>query len=109
MSNVPSLEVEDLQKLIQSGSPVVILDVREERENAICSIPGSILIPLGQLSEQLAELAKEKKIVVHCHHGGRSARAVAYLLEKGYKDVHNLKGGIHAWSERIDPKVKTYS
>lgn len=109
MADVPAIEVEQLRDLLQSSAPPLVLDVREKRENEICSLPGSQLIPLGDLQNRYAELPKDQKIVVHCHHGGRSARATAFLLQHGYKNVVNLAGGIHAWSERIDPTVKTYT
>src|SRR5580658_9002590 len=108
MPDVPSIEVEELRDMLQTSAPPLVLDVREQREADICRIPGSTLIPLGSLPERLGELPKDRKIVVHCHHGGRSARATAYLREQGYGNVFNLKGGIHGWSQRIDPAVKTY-
>lgn len=108
MSNVPAIEVEKLRDLLQSDAPPMVIDVREKWENELCQIPGNKLIPLGQLPEHLNELPKDKPIVLHCHHGGRSGRATAYLMEQGFTNVFNLTGGIHAWSERIDPFVKTY-
>lgn len=109
MSDVPSVEVEQLRDMLQSSAPPLVLDVREKRENDICSLPGNQLMPLSDLPNHIAELPKDKTIVVHCHHGGRSARATAFLMQQGFKNVFNLKGGIHAWSERIDPTVKTYT
>ncbi|HEU0118757.1 MAG TPA: rhodanese-like domain-containing protein [Alphaproteobacteria bacterium] len=108
MSNVPAIEVEQLRDMMQSAEPPLLIDVREQRENDFCQIPGNKLIPLGELPQHLAELPKDKTIVLHCHHGGRSGRAVAYLMQQGYDKVLNLKGGIHAWSQRIDPSVKEY-
>jgi len=108
MSNVPAIEVEHLRDMLKSPNPPVVLDVREKWENDLCQIPGNKLIPLGSLPEHLADLSKDQEIVVHCHHGGRSSRAVAYLLQQGFSKAVNLKGGIHAWSQRIDPQVKVY-
>ena len=108
MSNVPSITVEQLRDMLASGAPPFVLDVREPHENEICKLPGSALIPLGSLPQRLGEVPKDKTIVVHCHHGGRSSRAVAWLLQQGYANVFNLSGGIHAWSLKIDPEVKTY-
>ena len=73
----------------------------------VARIAGSRLIPLATLPERLTELDKAREILVHCKMGGRSAKAVALLREKGYKAV-NVAGGINAWSERIDPSVPTY-
>lgn len=108
MSNVPAIDVEQLRDMIQEQDPPLILDVREVWENELCSLPNSKLIPLALLPTRVAELAKEQVIVVHCHHGGRSARAVAFLLQQGFTRVFNLRGGVHAWSLKIDSNMKTY-
>ena len=108
MSNVPAIEVEELRDMLKSPEPPLVIDVREKWENELCSLPGSTLIPLGSLPQHLAELPKDRTIVLHCHHGGRSGRATAYLMAQGYDKVFNLTGGIHGWSTRIDPSVKTY-
>lgn len=108
MTDIPAIEVEELRDLLKSPDPPLIIDVREKWEADICSLPYARLIPLGSLPAHLAELPKDRKIVVHCHHGGRSARAVNYLIQQGYKDIFNLIGGIHNWSQRIDPNVKIY-
>jgi rhodanese-related sulfurtransferase len=108
MSDVPFIEVEELRDMLAASAPPLVIDVREPWENEICAIPGSTLIPLASLSQRLGELPKDRTIVVHCHHGGRSARATAFLRAQGYEKAFNLKGGIHGWSQRIDPAVKTY-
>ena len=108
MSGVPQIEVEQLRDKLQSKTPPLLLDVREPREYQICRIPGSQLLPLATLPAHFETLSKDQEIVIHCHHGGRSARAVSFLLEQGFSKVFNLAGGIHAWSERIDQSVKTY-
>jgi rhodanese-related sulfurtransferase len=108
MTDIPALDVEKLRDMLASPTPPLVLDVREKWEADICSLPGSTLIPLASLPQRFAELPKDRQIVVHCHHGGRSARAVAFLQQQGFADVFNLTGGIHDWSQRIDPAVKTY-
>lgn len=108
MTNVPAIDVIKLRDMLQSPTPPMVIDVREKWENELCQIPGSVLIPMAMLPEKLAGLPKDDPIVLHCHHGGRSGRATAYLMEQGFTNVFNLTGGIHAWSERIDPTVKTY-
>ena len=108
MSNVPEIDVKQLRDMLQSDAPPLLIDVREKWENELCSLPGSQLIPLGTLAAAAIPAAKDQKIVVHCHHGGRSARAVAFLQQQGFTDVHNLAGGIHAWSLEVDSSVKTY-
>lgn len=107
MSNVPAITVEKLRDLLSAEKPPVVLDVREQREFDICRIPGSILIPLGDLPQRSVELPTDRMIVVHCHHGGRSSRATAFLRQQGFESF-NLTGGIHDWSLRIDQNVKTY-
>jgi rhodanese-related sulfurtransferase len=108
MSDVPAIQVEELRDMLKSATPPLIIDVREKSENDICSLPGSTLIPLGELPGRFGELPKDRPIVLHCHHGGRSGRATAFLRQNGYANAVNLAGGIHAWSERIDPAVKKY-
>ena len=108
---VPETTVDDLKARIDRGDRVFILDVREPNEFQICRIPGSTLIPLGELPKQLAALPRgtdAPEIVVHCKMGGRSAKAVRQLLDAGFTNVHNLTGGILAWIDRIDPTQSKY-
>ena len=104
----PGLTPAALKARIDAGTAPIILDVREPFENAICRIPGSRLIPLGELPRRLSELDSAAEIVVHCKSGGRSARAVALLREHGYPQVANLSGGILAWINEIDPSLPRY-
>ena len=101
------MTVEELKAKLDRKDKFTLVDVREPHEHEFARIPGSTLIPLGQLPQRLGELDKGSKLVVHCRSGGRSARAVQFLREKGY-DAVNLAGGILAWSERIDPSVPSY-
>jgi adenylyltransferase/sulfurtransferase len=98
----------DLKKRIDAGDDVFILDVREPNEYQICRIPGSVLIPLGELPRRYAELPKDKDIVAHCKMGGRSAKATDYLQSVGFKRVKNLKGGILDWIDKVDPSQPKY-
>src|SRR5690242_13341549 len=103
--------VEDLKARIDRGDRLFILDVREPNEFQIARIPGSTLIPLGELPTRFAEVPSgpgAPDVVVHCKMGGRSAKAVQQLLDRGYTNVKNLKGGILAWSDRVDPSVAKY-
>ena len=81
--------------------------MREPHEYEIANI-GAKLIPLGELPERLAELDQDENFAVHCKTGGRSARAVKLLQDAGFQNVYNVKGGITAWSEEIDPSVPKY-
>ena len=101
------LEVEELKRLLASGVDFVLIDVREPHEFEICNLGGE-LIPLGTLGGKLRELDREAHIVVHCRTGGRSAKAVAALRESGFGEAWNLRGGILAWIERIDPRLAKY-
>ena len=108
---VSETTVDELKARIDRGDVPFILDVREPSEFQICRIPGSTLIPLGELPRRLAELPVgdgAPDIVVHCKMGGRSAKAVRQLTEKGFTRVQNLKGGILEWIDRIDPTQSKY-
>lgn len=104
-----SLEITapELKNWLDRGG-VTLIDVRESFEYDICKIPGSHLIPLGELPNRLDELKPDENIVLHCHHGGRSMKALQFLKSKGFKKLKNLAGGIHAWSEEVDPSVAQY-
>ena len=104
---IPEITVEELKAKLDKKERFVLLDVREPHEHEIAKIPGSTLIPLGDLPQRAGELDKAAKLIVHCKMGGRSARAVAFLRSQGF-DATNVAGGIHAWSERIDPSVPLY-
>jgi rhodanese-related sulfurtransferase len=105
--SIQEVSVQELQALKESGADVFILDVRDPWENEICNLDGH-LIPLRELPDRLDELNPDQQIVVHCQMGGRSSRAVEYLMGKGFKNVSNLRGGIKAWATEIDPKMKMY-
>ncbi len=103
-----AMTVRELKARIDAGAPPVILDVREPAEARICAIPGSILMPLGELSSRLLELDPRVPIVVHCKSGARSTRAVALLREAGFSHAANLTGGILLWIKEIDPSLAAY-
>ena len=108
---VPETTVNDLKARLDRGDRVFVLDVREPSEYQICRIEGSTLIPLGDLPKRLAELpsgSDAPDIVVHCKMGGRSAKAVKQLVEAGFTRVQNLKGGILAWIDGVDPSQPKY-
>src|SRR5688500_1794643 len=98
---LPQISVHELKELIDKKKDICILDVRNQNEYEICNL-GGILIPLTQLPMHLDKLDKSKTTVVHCHAGGRSAKATEYLLQQGFKNVFNLQGGITAWANEID-------
>jgi molybdopterin/thiamine biosynthesis adenylyltransferase/rhodanese-related sulfurtransferase len=107
---VPQLSASELAARRESGESIFLLDVREADEVERARIEGAHWIALGELEERIGELQAMKAlpIVVHCHLGGRSARAVEVLRERGFSKVQNLDGGIEAWSLTVDPSVPRY-
>ncbi|MDX2268881.1 MAG: molybdopterin-synthase adenylyltransferase MoeB [Bryobacter sp.] len=102
------LEATDVKRMIDAGEDFLLLDVREPHEYQIASIPKAQLIPLGTLPNRLTELPKDARIVCHCKSGMRSAKAVDLLKQSGFTNVANMKGGILAWSDKVDPSVPKY-
>lgn len=97
-----------LKDRLDRGDDIFLLDVRETWEHHTARIEGGYLIPLGELIERIQELMAEEEIVVICHHGVRSFRGAQLLKESGFDKVHNLVGGIDAWSQLVDANVPRY-
>jgi sulfur-carrier protein adenylyltransferase/sulfurtransferase len=106
-NSVPEITPRDLKARLDRGDDLYILDVREPHEYQICNLRGH-LIPLGDLSRRAGELDSSREIVAHCRSGKRSAEAVEFLQRAGFRKVLNLKGGILAWSDEVDPSVPKY-
>jgi len=106
--NDGEIDVTELKAKLDRGDDFVLIDVREPHEYRIASIPGSRLIPLGEFPKHVGELDPNAEIVIHCKMGGRSARACSVLRQAGFEKVYNVKGGILAWSDKIDPSVPKY-
>jgi molybdopterin/thiamine biosynthesis adenylyltransferase/rhodanese-related sulfurtransferase len=106
-TGIPEMQVEELKRRLDAGEDLYVLDVREPHEYQICNIGGH-LIPLGDLPKRVNELDSSREIVAHCRSGVRSAKAVGFLQQAGFKKVHNLAGGILAWADRVDPKMPKY-
>jgi adenylyltransferase/sulfurtransferase len=107
-TGIPEITPAEVKKKMDAHEPFVLIDVREPHEYQICSIPGSKLIPLGEVPKRMNELDSADEIVVHCKSGMRSAKAVNLLMKSGFLKIHNLKGGILAWSDQVDPSVPKY-
>jgi len=105
--NIPEISVQELEALRKANADIFILDVRNPDEYATCNLEG-YLIPFNELSSRLNELNKEQHIIVHCHSGGRSRRATEFLIQQGFKNVCNLRGGVTAWANEIDPTMRKY-
>jgi monothiol glutaredoxin len=104
---VHQMEVTALKDLLNGDSSLRLLDCRTPEERATANIEGSIHLDEGT-ARDLTALEKEAMLVFHCHHGGRSQRAAEYFRDQGFRNVHNLVGGIDAWSQEIDSSVPRY-
>lgn len=108
-TQIAEITATDLNRRIQGGDNLQVLDVREPHEYEIARLPGTTLIPLGQLVNRMNEIDPSRETVVHCKGGVRSAKAIEALKQAGYAGkLINLKGGITAWSNDVDPKVPKY-
>jgi sulfur-carrier protein adenylyltransferase/sulfurtransferase len=113
MSAIPEMSVTELKQLLETkGAQVLLLDVRNPNEYEIARIPGSVLVPLPDIENgagvaKVRELLNGHELVVHCKMGGRSAKALALLADAGISGT-NVKGGINAWSQEVDPSVPAY-
>lgn len=109
VAGAESLEIgpRELAAALDRGE-VTLIDVREPHEHEIAHMPGAMLIPLDHLPERLGELDTSDEIVLHCHYGERSLRALELLRQSGFKKLKLLRGGIDAWSREVDPTVPRY-
>jgi adenylyltransferase/sulfurtransferase len=99
----------DLKRRLDAGEDLQIVDVREANEVAFCSIPGTVHIPLGQVTARMSEIDPARETIIHCKLGGRSAKAIGALKQAGFTgQLVNLAGGIMAWSNDVDPSVPKY-
>ena len=111
MNDAPiEIDVAGVHQMRQQNEEFVLLDVRENDEYAIAKIDGSVLVPMSELRERLSELDeyRDQRIVVHCHHGGRSMQVVQALRAQGFDQAQNMAGGIDQWSLEIDTEVPRY-
>ena len=99
----------ELKRRLDAGDDLQIIDVREQNEYDTARLEGSKLIPLGQVLNRMGEIDESRETVVHCKMGGRSAKAIEALQRAGFAGrLLNLKGGITAWSNEVDPSVPKY-
>ena len=94
--------------VLQKNKTVVLLDVREEAELVICKIEGARHIPMGEIPDHYDTLPKDRPIIVFCHHCMRSLNVQKFLVSKGFDNIVNMQGGIHAWSTDVDPRISQY-
>lgn len=99
----------ELKRRMDAGGDIQLIDVRQPDEWNFARIEGAKLIPLGEILNRMNEIDETRETVIHCKMGGRSARAIEALQRAGFKgSLRNLKGGITAWSNEVDPKVPKY-
>lgn len=106
---IEEIAAKELNSLLESGSDVQLIDVRQPEEYAFAHIPGARLVPLGDVVREAGSIDPERETVVYCRSGVRSAGAIAALQRSGFPGrIRNLKGGILAWSDDVDPSVPKY-
>ena len=102
------VSVEEAARLLKQPGDTLLLDVREPHEFAFCSVAGSRHIPMRQVPENLADLPRDRPILVLCHHGARSLRVTQFLRANHYPLATNIAGGIDAWAETVEPGLPRY-
>ncbi len=109
-SGIPEISPSDLKERMDRNDALVLLDVREPFEKDIADLPeyGQVRIPVGDLLDRVDELDPDASIVVYCRSGARSGWAVERLQEQGFQSAVNLRGGILAWREDVDPSLRPY-
>ncbi|MGH8186221.1 MAG: rhodanese-like domain-containing protein [Steroidobacteraceae bacterium] len=105
--SVPELTPSEFVARRDRGEPLTLLDVREEWELGVASVPGIVHIPMGEVAGRLEELDRNREVVVLCRSGRRSLEVARFLQQNGFKAV-NLAGGILAWSRELDATIPTY-
>ncbi|MBA9079673.1 MULTISPECIES: rhodanese-like domain-containing protein [Rufibacter] len=105
---IPEITPRQLKERLDRQENLQLIDVREPEEWAICHLGGQ-LIPLGELTKAIDQIAKDTPTVLICHHGFRSAQALMFLQQRhGFTNLLNLKGGVHAWAQEVDPEFPVY-
>lgn len=106
--HMKEISVKELKQMKDNGEDFQLIDVREPHEYEVAQIGGE-LIPLATVPENVDKISKDKKVVIHCRSGQRSGNAVKFLEQQhGFENLYNLKGGILAWSDEVDPEVQKY-
>lgn len=103
------ITVKELKAKMDAGEDIQLIDVRQPNEYEFAKIEGAKLIPLAEVISRMSEIDASKETIMQCHAGGRSARAIMALQQAGFTgELKNLRGGIGAWSDEIDPAVPKY-
>lgn len=108
--NIPEITATELKDRLDSNSTPMLVDVRESFERDIADLPevGQLRIPLAELPGRSSEIPRDREVVFYCRSGSRSGTVVQYLQAQGYESVVNLKGGVLAWREDVDPSLTAY-
>ena len=109
-SSIPEITVTELRKALDASEEMVLVDVREHFEKGIADLPevGQLRIPMKEIPTNAHQIPKDSKVVLYCRSGARSGSATQYLLGQGWSGVVNLKGGLLAWREEVDPDIVAY-
>ena len=104
------VDCQSVKQKLDNGEEFLFLDCREQNEYDLVHIQGTKLLPMSQIQDRIAELEehKDREIVVHCHHGGRSLQVAGWLTQLGYPNAKSLAGGIDVWAQAIDPSLPRY-
>lgn len=107
---IPEISATELKAVLDEGGAIALVDVREDFEREIADLPevGQKRIPLAGLPQRISELDRERPLVLYCRSGSRSGLATAALHDLGFTNVRNLKGGLLAWKEEVDPSIRAY-
>ncbi len=105
MAKLPEITSPQLKARLDQGDSLLLLDVREPDEISISHLDGILAIPIGEVTARMAEVPRDREIVVICRAGGRSAQVAEILLAHGYEQVWNLSGGMKSWSAQVDPSM----
>lgn len=110
MSAIPEITPSELKDAMDASQNLVLVDVREYFEKAISDLPevGQLRIPMSEIPGRLHQIPRETRVVMYCRSGARSARVTQFLQAQGWEDVVNLKGGVLAWREEVDPTIAAY-
>lgn len=106
---IEEISASELSERLESGEDIQLIDVRQPDEFAFAKIAGAKLIPLADIIRRMTEIDESRQTVIHCKMGGRSARAIEALRQAGFRGpLKNLRGGITAWSNEVDPRIPKY-
>jgi adenylyltransferase/sulfurtransferase len=107
MQSVKEISVKDLKNMMDNEEDFQLIDVREQNEYDFTNIGGE-LIPLGTIPDNINKISRNKKVIMQCRSGKRSADAIVFLQQHGFENLYNLSGGILAWSDEIDSSIPKY-